>query len=82
MFCAGHLFMLKLGNSLGQMVTGYMLAWFGYQPNVEQTDRALTGIMVAFAGSSIVAAALVLVCLQFYRLTQGWQGRMGEGRAA
>lgn len=81
MFCAGHLFMLKLGNSLGQMVTGYMLTWFGYQPNVAQTDRALTGIMVAFAGSSIVAAALVLVCLQFYRLTRGWQGRMTEVRA-
>jgi Na+/melibiose symporter-like transporter len=59
-----------------------MLAWFGYQPNVEQSERALTGIMVAFAGSSIVAAVLVLGCLQFYRLTRGWQSRMPAGGAA
>ena len=57
-----------------------MLAWFGYQPNVEQTDRALTGIMAAFAGSSIVAAVLVLVCLQFYKLTRGWQDRLATER--
>jgi len=76
MFCGGHLFVLKLGNALGGFLTGHMLAWFGYQPNVEQTHRALTGIMAAYAGSSIVAALLVLVCLQFYRLTRGWQGRL------
>lgn len=76
MFCAGHLFVLKLGNAFGGFFTGHMLSWFGYQPNVEQSERALTGIMVAFAGSSIVAAVLVLACLQFYRLTRGWQSRM------
>jgi GPH family glycoside/pentoside/hexuronide:cation symporter len=81
MFCGGHLFVLKLGNALGGFFAGHMLAWFGYQPNVAQTERALTGIMAAYAGSSIVAAVLVLVCLQFYRLTRGWQGRMAEGRA-
>ena len=57
MFCGGHLFVLKLGNALGGFFVGHMLAWFGYQPNVEQTDRALKGIMAAYAGSSIVAAA-------------------------
>ena len=82
MFCAGHLLVLKLGNAVGTSVTGFMLAWFGYQPNVEQTDRALTGIMVAFAGSSIVAATVVLICLQFYKLTRGWQGRMAGGAPA
>ncbi|MEO8316663.1 MAG: MFS transporter [Pseudomonadota bacterium] len=81
MFCAGHLLVLKLGNAFGQYFTGHMLAWFGYQPNVEQTDRALNGIMIAFAGSSIAAATVVLVCLQFYRLTKGWQGRMTAGAA-
>ena len=82
MFCGGHLFVLKLGNALGGFFVGHMLAWFGYQPNVEQTPRALTGIMAAYAGSSIVAALLVLVCLQFYRLTRGWQGRLATGTGA
>jgi GPH family glycoside/pentoside/hexuronide:cation symporter len=82
MFCGGHLFLLKLGNALGGFFAGHMLAWFGYQPNVEQTPTALTGIMAAYAGSSIVAAVLVLVCLQFYRLTRGWQDRLSIGAPA
>jgi GPH family glycoside/pentoside/hexuronide:cation symporter len=76
MFCAGHLFVLKLGNAFGGFFVGHLLGWFGYQANVEQSERALTGIMISFAGSSILAAALVLACLQFYRLTRGWQGRL------
>jgi GPH family glycoside/pentoside/hexuronide:cation symporter len=76
MFCAGHLFVLKLGNAFGQFVTAAILDWTGYVPNVPQSDQALTGIMIAFAGSSIVAAVLVLVCLQFYKLTRGWQARL------
>jgi GPH family glycoside/pentoside/hexuronide:cation symporter len=79
MFCAGHLFVLKLGNAFGGFFTGHMLGWFGYQANVEQTDRALNGIMIAFAGSSILAALLVLGCLHFYQLTRGWKDRMQGG---
>lgn len=73
MFCAGHLFVLKMGNAAGGGLTGYVLGWFGYVPNAEQTDRALAGILLAFAGSSILAALLVIVCLQFYRLKRGWE---------
>ncbi len=73
MFCGGHLFALKMGNAFGGFFTGQFLGWFGYQPNVTQTPHALTGIMFAFAGSTVVGALLVLVCLQFYRLTRGWQ---------
>jgi GPH family glycoside/pentoside/hexuronide:cation symporter len=76
MFCAGHLFVLKMGNAFGGWLTGHMLAWYGYIANVEQTDEALRGILLAFAGSSVVAALLVIVCLQFYRLTRGWQDRL------
>lgn len=76
MFCAGQLFVLKLGNALGQFITAAILDWSGYVPNVAQSSTALTGIMIAFAGSSIAAAVLVLICLQFYKLTRGWQSRL------
>ena len=76
MFCAGHLFALKMGNAFGGFFTGHFLGWFGYQANVEQSERALSGIMYAFAGSSIVGAILVVVCLQFYKLKRGWQDRL------
>ena len=75
MFCAGHLFVLKMGNAFGGWLNGHMLDWYGYVPNVEQSERSLTGIMLAFAGSSILAAGLVIVCLQFYRLRRGWEGK-------
>ncbi len=76
MFCAGHLFALKMGNAFGGFFTGHFLGWFGYQANVEQSERALSGIMYAFAGSSIVGAILVVFCLHFYKLKRGWQDRL------
>ncbi|MEZ5323463.1 MAG: MFS transporter [Verrucomicrobiales bacterium] len=76
MFCGGHLFALKAGNAIGGSLTGWLLGFFGYQANVVQTDRALFGIVLVFAGSTVVAATLVLVCLQFYKLTHGWKERL------
>ncbi len=75
MFCGGHLFALKAGNAIGGSLAGWVLAFFGYQANVEQTDRALFGIVFAFAGSTVIAASLALICLHFYKLTRGWQDR-------
>src|SRR5690606_22494638 len=68
MFCAGHLFVLNIANALGQAAAGGVLALFGYQANVAQTETALLGIKLAFAGSSIVAGILVIFCLRSYRL--------------
>jgi glycoside/pentoside/hexuronide:cation symporter, GPH family len=79
MFCAGHLFALNIGNALGSALTGLILAGFGYEANVVQTETALRGIVIAFAGGSFVAAILVIICLRFYRLTRGWQERIPEG---
>lgn len=76
MFCAGHLLVLNVANALGQAAAGGILALFGYQANVAQTETALLGIRIAYAGSSVVAAILVIFCLQFYRLTRGWQERI------
>ncbi|HWL63359.1 MAG TPA: glycoside-pentoside-hexuronide (GPH):cation symporter [Steroidobacteraceae bacterium] len=76
MFCAGHLFVLSLGNALGGAAAAAILAAFGYVANTEQTPTALFGIKLAFAGSSIVGALLVIICLNWYRLTRGWQERI------
>lgn len=73
MFCAGHLFVLNVANALGQAAAGGVLAAFGYQANVAQTETALFGIRLAFAGSSVVAGILVILCLRAYRLKRGWQ---------
>jgi len=76
MFCAGHLVALNIGSTLGKFLTGSVLALTGYEANVAQSEMALKGIIIAFAGSSVVAGILVVICLQFYRLTRGWQERI------
>ena len=75
MFFAGQLFALKMGISVGGGSGGWILGMFGYQANVEQTERSLWGIKVAFAGAPLVAVILVLILLQFYKLTKGWEHR-------
>jgi len=81
LFCAGHLFALNVGNAIGQSLTGVVLALFGYEANVAQTETTLQGIVIAYAGSSVVGALLVIVCLQFYRLRRGWQERIPAAAA-
>ncbi len=73
LFFAGQLFALKLGISVGGGLGGKILGFFGYKANVEQTETSLLGIKIAFAGAPVVAAILVVVILQFYRLKKGWE---------
>jgi GPH family glycoside/pentoside/hexuronide:cation symporter len=78
MFFAGQLFALKMGISVGGGSGGWILGMFGYQANVEQTERSLFGIKLAFAGAPLVAAILVVIILQFYKLKKGWEHRLGN----
>ncbi len=69
---SGHLLALKIGIALGGALSGWILAWVGYQPNVEQTETALSGIVFLYAWSSAIASVIVFVCLKFYRLNREW----------
>jgi Na+/melibiose symporter-like transporter len=63
---AGILFALKAGLSLGGALSAWIIAAYGYVPNVTQSSHALLGIRL---GSSIYAAipfVLGLVCLAIY----------------
>lgn len=73
LFFAGQLFALKMGISVGGGLSGRILGMFGYQPNVEQTATSLLGIKIAFAGAPLVAAVVVILLLQFYKLKKGWE---------
>jgi GPH family glycoside/pentoside/hexuronide:cation symporter len=73
MFFAGQLFALKMGISIGGGCAGWILGMFGYRPNVEQSQRSLFGIKLAFAGGPLVAAVIVLLLLQLYKLKKGWE---------
>jgi Na+/melibiose symporter-like transporter len=63
---AGILFALKAGLGLGGALSGWLIAAYGYVPDVAQTPRALLGIRLAASMYSAVPFVLGLVCLAFY----------------
>ena len=69
---SGHLLALKIGIAFGGALTGWILAAVGYEPNVEQTQAALNGIIFNLAGSQVIAGLIILVCLAFYKLNREW----------
>jgi GPH family glycoside/pentoside/hexuronide:cation symporter len=82
LFFAGQLFALKMGISVGGGLGGRILGMFGYRPNVEQTASSLFGIKLAFAGGPLVAAILVVILLQFYKLKKGWEKPVPDPKPA
>jgi Na+/melibiose symporter-like transporter len=83
---AGIIFALKAGLSLGGALSAWVIAAYGYVPNVAQTAHALLGIRLA--ASIYPAAALVvgLVCLSIYpigkKLNLRIQDELAERRKA
>lgn len=73
MFFAGQLFALKMGGAIGGSMALWIMALFGFQPNVEQTDSALLGLRIAFAGIPFIAAIIVAIVISFYKLKKDWE---------
>ena len=61
-------FALKAGLSLGGAIAGWLLAFYGYQANVEQTQRALLGIRLTVSIYPAILLAIVVICLLFYKI--------------
>lgn len=70
---SGHLLMIKLGIALGGAFTGWILATSGYEPNVDQGESALNGILFLYSASSVIAGIVVFACLKFYKLTRDFK---------
>jgi glycoside/pentoside/hexuronide:cation symporter, GPH family len=62
------IFGLKAGLGIGGAIGGYLLAAYGYVPNVEQTEHALLGIRLTASIYPAIAFALCAVCLSFYHI--------------
>ncbi|MFA3793020.1 glycoside-pentoside-hexuronide (GPH):cation symporter [Aliiglaciecola sp. SL4] len=70
---SGHLLMIKLGIALGGAFTGWILATSGYQPNIDQSESALNGIIFLYSASSVIAGIVVFACMKFYKLTRDFK---------
>jgi GPH family glycoside/pentoside/hexuronide:cation symporter len=60
----------KLTDALGVAVGGWALSWFGYVPNIVQTDMARLGIRLFFGLIPSVAILLSLPLLIWYPITR------------
>ncbi len=82
---AGILFALKAGLSLGGALSAWIIAAYGYVPNVAQSERALLGIRLGASVYPSVALVLALVCLIMYPIGKGLntrvQNELAERRA-
>ncbi|MGL4723923.1 MAG: MFS transporter [Scandinavium sp.] len=59
-----NMFQLKFSGAIGGALTGFILAWVGYVPNVEQTAMAAGGINLAFTllpGALFIAMSFLLL---------------------
>jgi len=61
-------FGLKAGLGFGGAIGGWVLASYGYVPNVEQSARALEGIRLMASVFPAITFALSVGCLFFYRI--------------
>ncbi|MCX7984493.1 MAG: MFS transporter [Bacteroidetes bacterium] len=63
-------FALKAGLGFGGAITGYILALYGYVPNVEQTATALQGIVNTMSIFPAITFTLCAVTLFFYTINK------------
>ncbi len=75
---AGVLFALKAGLGLGGALSAWIIAAYGYVPNVVQTERALLGIRWGASVYPAIALLLVLVCLLMYPIGKSLNIRMQD----
>jgi sugar (glycoside-pentoside-hexuronide) transporter len=58
----------KLGWAIGGAGTGWLLAYFGYVPNVAQEPRAIHGIILMMTVIPSIGAIVAIIALWFYEL--------------
>jgi Na+/melibiose symporter-like transporter len=65
---AAIVFGLKAGLGVGGAIGGWLLAHYGYIPNVEQSQRALLGIRLTASIFPAIPFAIGVILLFFYRI--------------
>jgi sugar (glycoside-pentoside-hexuronide) transporter len=71
-------FGLKAGLGFGGAIGGWVLAAYGYAPNVAQTERALQGIKLTVSIFPAITFAIAVGCLFFYRIDKHLEIRITD----
>ena len=75
---SASLFALKLGVALGAAILAWILAGYGYQPNVEQTATSLQGIKLAMSFYAAIPALIGAGIMIFYPLSNKMMVKIEE----
>ncbi len=68
---AANIFVIKLGVAIGGALTGWGLAWFGYQAGVEQQSaEAVRGVLILFTVLPAIFYLITAFSIRYYRLTE------------
>ncbi|PKE32823.1 MFS transporter [Rahnella sp. AA] len=68
---AANIFVIKLGVAIGGALTGWGLAWFGYQAGVEQqTPEAVRGVLILFTVLPAIFYLITAFSIRYYHLTE------------
>ena len=65
---SASMFAQKFGLTIGAGLSGWLLAFYGYEPNVTQTEDATMGIRLLFTFIPAGVALLNVTALLFYNL--------------
>lgn len=66
----------KFGWTLGGALTGWLLAIFGFQANIEQTPTTITGIRMMLSFFPAIGALLSAILIYFYHLSDDFMYRI------
>ena len=78
MVFAAIVFALKAGLGVGGALGGWILAAYGYVPNVAQTAHSLLGIRLAAGVYPAITFLICMVCLLFYRIGKHMEFQMSH----
>lgn len=66
---SGVIFFIKMGVALGGAIAGWLLAFYGYQADVEQTAATQQGILLSFTVLPALGSFFVAAIMKKYTLT-------------
>lgn len=61
-------FFIKLGVAIGGALAGWLLAYYGYQADIEQNETTKHGILISFTLFSALGSILVAFVMRWYTL--------------
>ncbi|MFP5594567.1 glycoside-pentoside-hexuronide (GPH):cation symporter [Kluyvera sp. 142486] len=68
---AANIFIIKLGVAIGGALTGWGLAFYGYQAGVEQQSaEAVRGVLILFTVLPAIFYLITAISIRYYRLTE------------